>query len=170
MSFFIEKNIIESNKMIDFSGNFDQRNTAEITEKMEYHLQFLNDKKRMNTVSYSIELLSIFARNTVDVYRNDCKFWMSYDDTFVYLFTSGTFTEFNSGGFRTALDEINDSINDKVKLQELYREKLGNFTIDDRSGLGLLGIARRVGNPLLYDFVMLDNYNSSFELVVKITI
>jgi hypothetical protein len=170
MQFFIEKHITEEAKMIDFPGNFDQRNSADISEKIEYHLQFLNDKKRINTVSYTVELLSIFARNAVDIFRNDCKFWLSYNDSFIFLYTSGIFKEFTSSGFKIALDEINESINDKQKLQELYREKLGNFTIDDRSGLGLLGIARRVGNPLLYNFEPFEENYTCFELIVKINI
>jgi hypothetical protein len=170
MLFFEEKYKIDQSKVIDFNGNFDQQNTSLISDKLASNLQFLNEKKRINIVSYTIELLSIYQRNSINIYRNNCKFLMAYNIEQICLYSSGIISELASKGFATALDEINESITDKQKLQQLYREKLGNFSIDDRSGLGLLGIARRIGNPLLYNFEDFEDNYSNFELIVIINI
>jgi hypothetical protein len=95
---------------------------------------------------------------------------MGVNESHITLYVSGIVSQKNADGFQEALNEINAAIGDKEKLQDLYREKLGNFTIDDRSGLGLLGIARRTGNPVLYNLEDFENVYAKFEILASVEI
>ena len=67
------------------------------------------------------------------------------------------------------MDKIN-SLN-KEELGEFYKTSLRNNTISDKggAGLGLIEISRKSGSKINYLFEPINNENSSFSLMVKIS-
>ncbi len=75
----------------------------------------------------------------------------------------------NISGLKEKMDKIN-SLN-KEELGEFYKTSLRNNTISDKggAGLGLIEISRKSGSKINYLFEPINNENSSFSLMVKIS-
>jgi hypothetical protein len=69
---------------------------------------------------------------------------------------------------RQKLDTVNKF--DTVGLRELFRESLSGQTFDSDStgNLGLIDMARRSGNKLIYDFCEVDDEYSYYTLTVRV--
>ncbi len=73
------------------------------------------------------------------------------------------------------VDKIKDKIDlvnsmDKDQLKEMYRKSLSNNEFSDKNtaGLGLLEIARKTDVPIKYEFEMINDNYSYFNLEIKL--
>ncbi len=70
---------------------------------------------------------------------------------------------------RSILENVNKQ--DKDGLNKLYKQQMREGSISDRggAGLGLIDIARKTGQKLLYSFLTIDSVNSFFVLTSTIS-
>ena len=69
---------------------------------------------------------------------------------------------------KKAIDQINRF--DKIKLRELYKQKLANGRLSNKggAGLGFIDMARKTGGKIDYDFIKINNKLSLFVLKLYI--
>jgi len=86
-----------------------------------------------------------------------------------YFVTTGNLVKKNDEiELRSKLDQIN--LLEKAQLKKLHKEMLYNGTLTDKggAGLGLIEMARKSGNRLLYDFKNVDDASSFFYFRTEI--
>ena len=165
-----KKNICFLNKITEYTGVFNNKQIDIISDDLEEKLQFIPEKKRFNTLSFSIELLSIFNR-ICDLPNKETSFFCAgFSENQIYLFTQSIVVHSVSGTIISLLDEINNCILDKDRLKALYRANLEDFDVDERTSLGLLGIARKTGNKILYNQQNEADELDFFSVLVSINV
>jgi hypothetical protein len=157
-----------------YRGNFTQTLTRKILSLAESNLQRLVDKSSLQNRIYFImvEGLQNVTRHQEDVVEDVG----DYSGIFAiqkkgprYLITTGNLivnTKVDS--LKQKLERVNSL--DREELKNLHREILSTGELSDKggAGLGLIEMARRSGNKLLFDFEYVDLYWSYFYLQTEI--
>lgn len=85
-----------------------------------------------------------------------------------YIITSNKVAEQHKEPLERALNQVNAAT--KEELNQMYRKQIREGKLSDKggAGLGLIDIARKIGEPLNYQFLQLDESNYFFILKVEI--
>ena len=87
-----------------------------------------------------------------------------------YKIITGNYMFSNSvDGLKGKLDQINSMSKDELKAH--YKEVLNNGEMSPKGGggLGIIDIARKSGENLIYDFMPIDDKHSFFTLNIRIS-
>jgi hypothetical protein len=157
-----------------YRGSFTQTLTRKILSLAESNLQRLVDKSSLQNRIYFImvEGLQNVTRHTEEV-ATDAG---DYSGIFTiqkkgsrYLITTGNLiVNSKVDSLKQKLERVNSL--DREDLKKLHREILSTGELSDKggAGLGLIEMARRSGNKLLFDFEYVDLYWSYFYLQTEI--
>lgn len=159
-----------------YRGSFTQTLTRKILSLAESNLQKLVDKSSLQNRIYFImvEGLQNVTRHQEDTIGSgeiD-----DYSGIFAiqkqgnrYLITTGNLiVNSKVDSLKQRLERVNSL--DREELKKLHREILSTGELSDKggAGLGLIEMARRSGNKLLFDFEYVDLYWSYFYLQTEI--
>ena len=170
IEFSNKKEICLLNKIIEYTGVFNNKQIDIISDNLDEKLRFVPEKKRINTLSFSIELLSIFNR-VCDLPNKETSFFCTgFSENQIYLFAQSIVNHYVSDKIISLLDEINNSILDKDRLKALYRANLEGFDVDERTSLGFLEIARKTGNEILYNQQKESNELDFFSVLISVNV
>jgi hypothetical protein len=157
-----------------YRGSFTQTLTRKILSLAESNLQRLVDKSSLQNRIYFImvEGLQNVTRHQEDVLEDTG----DYSGIFAiqkkgtrYLITTGNLiVNSKVDSLKQKLERVNSL--DREDLKKLHREILSTGELSDKggAGLGLIEMARRSGNKLLFDFEYVDLYWSYFYLQTEI--
>jgi len=157
-----------------YRGSFTQTLTRKILSLAESNLQKLVDKSSLQNRIYFImvEGLQNVTRHQDDTTGD------SIDSSGIfaiqkkgsrYLITTGNLiVNSKVDSLKQRLERVNSL--DREELKKLHREILSTGELSDKggAGLGLIEMARRSGNKLLFDFEYVDLYWSYFYLQTEI--
>jgi len=159
-----------------YRGSFTQTLTRKILSLAESNLQKLVDKSSLQNRIYFImvEGLQNVTRHQEDtISSGDID---DYSGIFAiqkqgnrYLITTGNLiVNSKVDSLKQRLERVNSL--DREELKKLHREILSTGELSDKggAGLGLIEMARRSGNKLLFDFEYVDLYWSYFYLQTEI--
>lgn len=158
-----------------YRGSFSQNLTRKILSLAESNLQKLVDKSSLQNRIYFImvEGLQNVTRHQEEVVSDDVD---DYSGIFAiqkqggrYLITTGNLiVNSKVDSLKQRLERVNSL--DREELKNLHREILSTGELSDKggAGLGLIEMARRSGNKLLFDFEYVDLYWSYFYLQTEI--
>jgi hypothetical protein len=158
-----------------YRGSFSQNLTRKILSLAESNLQKLVDKSSLQNRIYFImvEGLQNVTRHQEEVISGDVD---DYSGIFAiqkqgsrYLITTGNLiVNSKVDSLKQRLERVNSL--DREELKKLHREILSTGELSDKggAGLGLIEMARRSGNKLLFDFEYVDLYWSYFYLQTEI--
>jgi hypothetical protein len=157
-----------------YRGSFTQTLTRKILSLAESNLQRLIDKSSLQNRIYFImvEGLQNVTRHQDEVIDEAT----DYSGIFAiqkkgarYLITTGNLiVNSKVDSLKQKLERVNSL--DREDLKKLHREILSTGELSDKggAGLGLIEMARRSGNKLLFDFEYVDLYWSYFYLQTEI--
>jgi hypothetical protein len=157
-----------------YRGSFTQTLTRKILSLAESNLQRLIDKSSLQNRIYFImvEGLQNVTRHQDEVIDETT----DYSGIFAiqkkgarYLITTGNLiVNSKVDSLKQKLERVNSL--DREDLKKLHREILSTGELSDKggAGLGLIEMARRSGNKLLFDFEYVDLYWSYFYLQTEI--
>ena len=157
-----------------YRGSFTQTLTRKILSLAESNLQRLVDKSSLQNRIYFImvEGLQNVTRHQDEVVHEAG----DYSGIFTiqkkgsrYLITTGNLiVNSKVDSLKQKLERVNSL--DREDLKKLHREILTTGELSDKggAGLGLIEMARRSGNKLLFDFEYVDLYWSYFYLQTEI--
>jgi hypothetical protein len=157
-----------------YRGSFTQTLTRKILSLAESNLQRLVDKSSIQNRIYFImvEGLQNVTRHQEKVLDEV----IDYSGIFAiqkkgsrYLITTGNLiVNSKVDSLKQKLERVNSL--DREELKKLHREILSTGELSDKggAGLGLIEMARRSGNKLLFDFEYVDLYWSYFYLQTEI--
>ena len=139
-----------------------------LDEKLE-----ISDKLSKNIYFISSELIQAVVHNGVfsnDLFTNCIKI-CHYDNKF-YLISQNLAPNSKLERINLKFMEVNscfDSVNSKEELQTRYKYKLKNTPMTKRGvSVGVLDLARRSMNKLLYDFKKVNGEYSVFTIICTV--
>jgi len=157
-----------------YRGSFTQTLTRKILSLAESNLQRLVDKSSLQNRIYFImvEGLQNVTRHqdeVVDEVGDFSGIFAIQKKGSRYLITTGNLiVNSKVDSLKQKLERVNSL--DREDLKKLHREILSTGELSDKggAGLGLIEMARRSGNKLLFDFEYVDLYWSYFYLQTEI--
>jgi len=157
-----------------YRGSFTQTLTRKILSLAESNLQKLVDKSSLQNRIYFImvEGLQNVTRHQDDITGDNNDFsgiFAIQKKGGRYLITTGNLiVNSKVDSLKQKLERVNSL--DREELKKLHREILSTGELSDKggAGLGLIEMARRSGNKLLFDFEYVDLYWSYFYLQTEI--
>ncbi len=156
--------------MLAFEGGFTQNLTNNILLLAENTLNHAKEhitvkKKVFNVMVECLQNISKHANNTKpEDWIQDGLFVIGKDD-YGYFLISGNFIENTQiANLESKINQVNQL--DKEGLRELYLNKLqeGELKANSTAGLGLIDIARKSGNKLMYKFENINATHSFYSL------
>ncbi len=161
-----------------YRGSFSQNLTRKILALAESNLQKLVDKSSLQNRIYFImvEGLQNVTRHQDVADDESTTLVDDYSGIFAiqkrgnrYLITTGNLIVNNKvDSLKQKLERVNSL--DREELKQLHKEILSTGELSDKggAGLGLIEMARKSGNKLLFDFEYIDLYWSYFYLQTEI--
>jgi hypothetical protein len=158
-----------------YRGNFDSKITDGILSLAEVNLENQVDSVKLKKRVYFIlvEGLQNITRHQEHLEefkdKNDGFLAIQKDDTEFSITTGNLIKNKSIEDLESKLQMINSLSSDELK--DFYRKILDNETFSQKggAGLGLIEIARKSGNKLLYDFSKVSAKYSYFYLQTKIS-
>jgi len=160
--------------MHSFEGEITESRVSEILKEVEERLERDEEdfKKSRKVYNVLVETLQNLYHHT-DAYSSETLnngdkkkttlFLLARKDSEYNILAANYVTKENIPLLKAKLDKINSL--DKDGLREYYKEVLdnGQYSIHGGGGLGMIDIARKSGNRLIYDF---SDVNADFGLFV----
>lgn len=175
-AFKLFKGMLKDNLNYIYRGRFTQNITDSILTLTESNLDKVGEsskiKKRVFTIMVE-GLQNITRHQDVDdketLSNEEGLFLMQDKNSRYYITTGNPIFKKNIGKLTEQINKINSLDADALKLY--YKEVLNDNVISDKggAGLGLIEMARKSGNKLVYDFVDLSENYSYFYLNTEIS-
>ncbi len=168
---------MESNYiMLSFKGDVTSEMLTSMLQIMETKLDNLGEENKVKRKVYNV---LVECLQNLYHHRDEMKstgideesaaiFMIGRDDTHYNIVTGNYILSDRIPKLKSRIDQVNTL--DKEGLKTLYKEVLNN---DERSekgggGLGIIDIARKSKQKLVYDFMDVDERYSFFSLYIKI--
>ncbi len=164
----------ENGISIVYLGEFHHQITKMFTSMAEEDMDRKDEQRSTIRKVYSVmvETLQNMARHSdeiTDKYNIGKGLFMigKKDDTY-YIITSNKVSNQKKEDLEKAVLEVNGATRDELK--EMYRKQITEGRISDKggAGLGLIEIAKRTRNKLVYQFLPYDEHTQFFLLKVEI--
>lgn len=162
--------------MLSFKGDVTSEMLTSMLQIMETKLDNLGEESKMKRKVYNVlvECLQNLYHHRDEMKRTgideeSAAIFMIGKDANGYNIVTGNYILTDRvERLKSRIDHVNTL--DRVGLKTLYKEVLNN---DERSekgggGLGIIDIARKSGQKLVYDFMEVDSKYSFFSLYIKI--
>lgn len=171
--FFDFHEIMKKNEVIlVYAGDFSQDLTKTLlafTEK-KFSIDELEDLVRRKIFNIMVEMLQNISKNAVDNDHSDeAPIFMIGESTEDYLLiSSNKILNEKIPLLKNRLDEVNSLDSDGLK--KLYKEVRlsGSFSKIGGAGIGIIDMARKSGNKLVYNFDSRDHECSMFSLLITV--
>ncbi|MBI5220166.1 MAG: hypothetical protein HY958_14655 [Bacteroidia bacterium] len=153
-----------------YRGHFDQNITDNILLLTEANLEKEEQSSKVRKRIYSImvEGLQNITRHQEDSEEASQEYYgifvIQKKEEKYYITTGNVIEKVNIDNLKTLLEKINSL--DKDALKDYYKEVLEEGSISNKggAGLGLIDMARKSGNKLLFEFDPIDDKYSYFYL------
>lgn len=175
LTFSLFKEMLKDNLNYVYRGNFSQNITDNILSFTEVNLSKVGEsnkiKKRIFTIMVE-GLQNITRHQEISASQSTNEegiFLMQNIDNHYYITTGNPIFKENIPKLTQQINKINGL--DSVALKQYYKEVLNDNIISKKggAGLGLIEIARKSDNKLIYDFVDLNEHYSYFYLTTTIS-
>jgi hypothetical protein len=156
-----------------YKGIFNPTLTDKILSLTETNMTITGEVSKTQKKVYFVmveSLQNITRHQDVNQSEDNQAFFVVQNKNGVYDLTSGNVIErVNIEDLKSQLDKINSLNPDELK--EHYKNVLENTGMSDKggAGLGLIEMARRSGNKLIYDFQALNDKLSYFYFKSKVS-
>ncbi|MFO8067196.1 MAG: SiaB family protein kinase [Bacteroidales bacterium] len=159
---------------IVYLGEFHHQITKMFTSMAEDDLDRKDEEKSIIRRVYSVmvETLQNMARHSdeiADKFNIGKGLFMigKKEDTY-FVITSNKVSNSKTKILEAAIKEVNAATRDELK--KMYKKQMCDGTISSKggAGLGLIEIAKRTRNKLVYEFLPLDEHSQFFILKVEI--
>ncbi len=159
---------------IVYLGEFHHQITKMFTSMAEEDMDRKDEQKSIIRKVYSVmvETLQNMAKHSdeiTDKYNiGKGLFMIGKKDESYYIITSNKVTHDKKMDLEKAIKQVNGA--SKEELKEMYRKQITEGTISAKggAGLGLIEIARKTRNKLIYQFLPFDDNTYFFLLKVEI--
>jgi hypothetical protein len=164
----------ENGISIVYLGEFHHQITKMFTSMAEDDMDRKDEEKSIIRKVYSVmvETLQNMAKHSdeiTDKYNIGKGLFMigNKDDSY-YIITSNKVTNEKKVDLEYAVKQVNSAT--KEELKDMYRKQIVGGKISDKggAGLGLIEIARKTRNKLVYQFLPYDEHTQFFLLKVEI--
>jgi hypothetical protein len=165
----------ERDIMLAYCGEFSQelnKTLLSFTER-KFKSENIEDTTRRKIFNIMVEMLQNISKNKID--REESTEWV--DPVFIMGTSGNEYILISSNMIRNEkifqlknrLEQVNSL--DKEGLKQLYKDVRLNASFSDNSGagIGIIDIARKSENKLLFQFEQLGNTYSVFSLLIRIT-
>ena len=166
-----------NNIMLSFKGDITSELLTSILQIMESKLDNLQEEPKIKKKVYNVLvecLQNLYhhldeANEEEDPRVKSAIFMIGKVDGHYDIITGNYINNGNVAGFKKRLDEINGLT--KEELKDYYKEVLNNGQMSQKGGggLGMIDIARKTGQKLDYNFMLVDDKYSFFSLNIKIS-
>lgn len=159
---------------IVYLGEFHHQITKMFTSMAEEDMDRKDEEKSTIRKVYSVmvETLQNMAKHSdeiADRYNiGKGLFMIGKKDETYYIITSNKVSNAKMLDLEKAILEVNNATRDELK--EMYKKQITEGKISDKggAGLGLIEIAKRTRNKLVYQFLPLDEKSQFFILKIEI--
>lgn len=165
----------ERDIMLAYCGEFSQelnKTLLSFTER-KFKSENVEDTTRRKIFNIMVEMLQNISKNRIE--REDLSEWV--DPVFIMgtagneyiLISSNMIRNEKISQLKSRLEQVNSL--DKEGLKQLYKDVRLNAAFSDNSGagIGIIDIARKSENKLLFQFEELGINYSVFSLLIRIT-
>ncbi len=156
-----------------YKGGFSQKMSKKILALAESNVKKSVDRTAMRNRIYFIMIEGLqnvtkHQDNDTDSYEEEGMFAIQKNKDKYYVTTGNVINKDNELILRPKLEQIN--LLDKTQLKKVYKDILLNSELSEKggAGLGLVEMARKSGNRLLYNFEPVDKDKSFFYFRTEI--
>ncbi|SDB88516.1 SiaB family protein kinase [Williamwhitmania taraxaci] len=165
--------MIENGFSLVYLGEFSHEITKMFTQMAESDMEKNSEERSVQRKVYHVmvETLQNMNKHSDEIkdgnIGNGLFIIGKKQDTY-YIITSNKVAEQHKEPLERALNQVNAAT--KEELNQMYRKQIREGKLSDKggAGLGLIDIARKIGEPLNYQFLQLDESNYFFILKVEI--
>jgi hypothetical protein len=165
----------EKEIMLVYCGEFSQelnKTLLSFTER-KFKAENVEDNTRRKIFNVMVEVLQNISKNKVesteDLSEVDSVFMLGINNNDYILISSNMIRNDKIPPLKSRIDQVNSL--DKEGLKLLYKEVRLNASFSDvaGAGIGIIDIARKSENKLVYNFEALNNQFSLFSFLVRIS-
>jgi hypothetical protein len=165
----------EKDIMLVYCGEFSQelnKTLLAFTER-KFKAENLEDNTRRKIFNIMVELLQNISKNKIENLEGTPEisaiFMLGTNEDDYILVTSNMIRNDKIPPLKDRLDEVNSL--DKEGLKNLYKDARLNATFSETSGagIGIIDIARKSENKLVYDFEKVNDKFSVYSLLIKVS-
>ena len=176
--FDIHKTLLDRNIILAYEGEFTQEITKSVLSMTERNLESMGEESSIKRKVFNIMVeclqnivkhCEVQAHSIKDRQLNNSAVFMIGKEEEAYVVISGNPVDNDvKEGLQSKLEQINSL--DKDGLKTLYKEIIKSGQLSDKggAGLGFVDMARKSGQPLLFDFESINDTESFFSLKVSI--
>ena len=169
--FDLHKTLLDHNLILVYEGEFTQEITKSILAMAERNMDSSGEESTVKRKVFNVmvECLQNIVKHAGDVQKKNAAIFIVGKHENEYIIVSGNPIESGDADkLKDKLEHINSL--DKDGLKGLYKEIIKNTEISDKggAGLGFVDMARKSGNPLVYDFI--DSGDGSLFFCLKAAI
>jgi len=165
----------EKDIMLVYCGEFSQelnKTLLAFTER-KFKAENLEDNTRRKIFNIMVELLQNISKNKIENLEGTTEvsavFMIGTSDDDYILVTSNMIRNDKIPPLKDRLDQVNSL--DKEGLKNLYKDERLNATFSETSGagIGIIDIARKSENKLVYSFEKIDDRFSVYSLLIRVS-
>lgn len=165
----------EKDIMLVYCGEFSQelnKTLLAFTER-KFKAENLEDNTRRKIFNIMVELLQNISKNKIENLEGtpevSAVFMIGTSDDDYLLVTSNMIRNDKIPPLKDRLDQVNSL--DKGGLKNLYKDERLNATFSETSGagIGIIDIARKSENKLMYSFEKINDRFSVYSLLIRVS-
>lgn len=165
----------EKDIMLVYCGEFSQelnKTLLAFTER-KFKAENLEDNTRRKIFNIMVELLQNISKNKIENLEGtpevSAVFMIGTSDDDYILVTSNMIRNDKIPPLKDRLDQVNSL--DKEGLKNLYKDERLNATFSETSGagIGIIDIARKSENKLMYSFEKINDRFSVYSLLIRVS-
>lgn len=165
--------MIENGFSLVYLGEFSHEITKMFTQMAETDMEKNSEERSVQRKVYHVmvETLQNMNKHSDEIKEDNIGnglFIIGKKQDTYYVITSNKVAEAHKEPLERALNQVNTAT--KEELNQMYRKQIreGKLSAKGGAGLGLIDIARKIGEPLNYQFLQLDENSYFFILKVEI--
>ncbi len=165
--------MIENGFSLVYLGEFSHDITKMFTQMAESDMEKNSEERSVQRKVYHVmvETLQNMNKHSDEIKEGNIGnglFIIGKKQDIYYIINSNKVAEQHKEPLERALNQVNAAT--KEELNQMYRKQIREGKLSDKggAGLGLIDIARKIGEPLNYQFLQLDESNYFFILKVEI--
>jgi len=177
MSFVYElhKEMTQNNIILTYEGYFSQDITKSVlamTEK-KFDADGLDASVKKKVFNIMVETLQNICKHQFadedELRETPAIFMIGFEDGDYLILSGNPLSSSKVDNIKARIEKVNSL--DKDGLKQLYKEARLGSTISDvgGAGLGFIDIARKSGNPLVYNFSKINEQLSYYTLMVRVS-
>lgn len=156
-----------------YLGEFRHDITKMFTSMAEQDMEIKSEEKSVQRKVYHVMVETLQNMNKhSDVITNNKNgnglFVIGKKEQTYYIITTNKVAAANVEQLENAIKEVNSASKEELSVMYKKQMKEGKISNKGGAGLGLIDIKRKIGEPLNYQFLLLDDGNFLFILKVEI--